>query len=108
MKYRKLTYEEFIKRLEAGKYAGVTGARRAIGNVDLPKEVVNTMHEAVNKHFSVPPGRVSPKRPPYVPHILKSPRSKDANKDKVARFVLAVPEVGERITVTITREKSRR
>lgn len=52
MNYEKLTVDRFVANLKDGKYAGLTGSRRAIGKTDWSKKDRETAHAAADKHFS--------------------------------------------------------
>lgn len=52
MNYEKLTVERFAQNLKDGKYAGLTGSRRAIGKTDWNKSDRERAHDMANKHFA--------------------------------------------------------
>ena len=66
MNYEKLTVERFIANLKEGRYAGLTGSRRAIGKTDWSKKDKETAHAAADKHFSkagaATKGKAAPKK----------------------------------------------
>jgi hypothetical protein len=52
MNYEKLTVDSFIANAQAGKYAGLTGARRAIGKANWSPKDKKRAAEFADKHFA--------------------------------------------------------
>jgi hypothetical protein len=51
MNYEKLTVDLFVQKCKEGKYAGLTGARRAIGKTDWSEKDRKTAHAFADKFF---------------------------------------------------------
>ncbi len=52
MNYEKLSVDGFIENAQAGKYAGLTGARRAIGKATWSEKDKKRAHDFADKHFA--------------------------------------------------------
>lgn len=52
MNYEKLTLERFQSRLENGSYAGLTGARRAVGKTDWSEAQKKRAYKMAEEHFA--------------------------------------------------------
>lgn len=52
MNYEKLTLERFQNRLENGSYAGLTGARRAVGKTDWSEAQKKRAYKLAEEHFA--------------------------------------------------------
>jgi hypothetical protein len=103
MNYEKLTLARFTERLRDGKYAGLTGARRAIGKLtDWSQKEKDKALEVATKHFesggasakrAKPPGRPRAREVSSVEAVVQqeAPARAPASRTRSSQVVADAP-----------------
>lgn len=107
MSYEKLSPEKFAENLKAGRYANLTGARRAIGKAEWPDATKDKVRHAAEKHF----GGASTSTPIKKEKVVKTAKqaaskSVSAEPKKRGRPAKAKPESTEKVSGFTYKAKS--
>jgi hypothetical protein len=89
MNYEKLTVDSFIENAQNGKYAGLTGARRAIGKATWNEKDKKRAHDFADKYFA--DGKNATKK-----EVTPRPQPKKAKKAAAAAAAPAVKKTAKK------------